>query len=550
MARAVTKKTGDVPKRRRSAKASAILPALVMELDAPGMTPLLRAGLGGLAAALRFLLLESNRSAPWPSPVGVGRGRAIVEPRRVSIEWNGAQPADVLKALFKGTFRVSSAGIISLAGTFEPNAPPNRPLAIVLQDGLKRTFLQHGKSTSKIGSIQTATEEIDDRRFAFEWQPYASFAHQEAWQQIAEALVDGTVELAGWSYPGAAQKHVRFAETRCEYSPAQALCALMALVGCLSFDVRPGRMGALIIPVPCDLVEFAALRPRLTPARPADAFVASLGDAVLRTEVVLRMDDIARRHHGVAATHGALLKALPWAPQQKSRCRTLGVESVPEPTLDQFAKIARALPTRLRATSTEDNDDGTGGYFVATSSLRAFVADNLASGQTWYAGFSTAATGGKKPRFLHYYRDRDRKNLGALYPEEKKGLIIMNEHLEEAERALVSSVHTAMRQRFGRISEETEGMAEATRKNRFASERERWRLAFSGAKTHEQIRAALANLWSLAGPNQQLRQSWEQILPLLRPNCWQAARDLSLVALASYQSASPLEDSTQADLSA
>lgn len=550
MAAVARKRSGEGKKARAiQSKARPITPSLVLEMYAPGMTPLLRAGLGGLAAALRFQLLENDQAAAWPSPVDIGGGRAVIEPRRITLEWGDAAPADVLQVMFTSAFRLSRTGIITLAGTFEPSLPPTRPLAIVLQDGLKRTFLQHGGSTQKDGTPKTASEEVDDQRFTFEWQPYGSFRHQSAWAQMEAALSPGTaVELAGWSYPGAAQKHVRYGETKCEYSVAQAIAACFALIGCLSFDVRPGRMGALIIPEPSNLIEFAITRPRLTPAGPADAVVASLGDAVLQTQLVLRMDEIARQYRGIATTHGILLKALPWASQQKSRCRTLDVDSVPEATLDIFDKLSRALPARLVAKPTGDDEEADGGCFVATSVLRAFVADNLAAGHRWYTGFATATTGGKKPRFLHYYRDRD--NLGALYPEERKGLIIMTENLDEAEKALVLSVHTALKQRFGRISKETESLPEATRKNRFAGERERWRLAFAGAKTHDQIRAALASLWSLAGPNQELRTSWEQIMPLVRAKYWQVARDLSLVALASYQGASRDEATTPEDPSA
>lgn len=121
----------------------------------------------------------------------------------------------------------------------------------------------------------------------------------------------------------------------------------------------------------------------------------------------------------------------------------------------------------------------------------------------------------------------------------------MNETLDDAERALVTSVHTALRQRFGQIAEETSSLPPQTRKNRFAGERERWRLAFAGSKTLDQVRAALADLWSRAGSNKELQSSWERILPLLRLRNWQVARDLALVALASYQSKADEKDLTQ-----
>lgn len=110
----------------------------------------------------------------------------------------------------------------------------------------------------------------------------------------------------------------------------------------------------------------------------------------------------------------------------------------------------------------------------------------------------------------------------------------MIEHLDEAERALVEAVQTALRQRFGQIAEQYKDNA-VGRNNRFERERERVRLAFAGARTHEQIRFALADLWSRAGTNPTLQRQWEQVLPLLRADRWQAARDLSLVALAAYR---------------
>src|SRR5262249_33717810 len=146
----------------------------------------------------------------------------------------------------------------------------------------------------------------------------------------------------------------------------------------------------------------------------------------------------------------------------------------------------------------EESDD----FFFTMSELRGFIADNLASGRPWYAGFSIAKTAEKSPRFIHYYRSKD--NLGALWPDEKKGLLTMIDHLDDAEQALVRSIHLAIRQRFGQIASEAEHSA--TMHKRFEGAREKWRLAFAGAKTLDQLRAALADLWSRAGFNAELRE--------------------------------------------
>lgn len=514
-------------------------PPLVIGLADPGMTPLLRAGLGGLAASLHAILRERSPALPWPSPIPIGPGTATVEAHRLCLMWGDKDPAKTLKALFDASFRVRKPeGIIELPGTWA-GGPPGIALAIALQVGLKRTFLQHGKVTSKVSSSKTVSVEIDGRTLPFDYQPYKGFVHQDAWKRIGAGLKDQrrAIPLAGWAYPGAAQRHIGFRSTSWLYTPPEALCACFAIVGCVSYPVPRISGGALVIVEPVDLVQFAAVRSQLTPRRAPEAYMSGVGDAVLAVNLALRMDAPAQRR-GVASTHGILLRATPWAPQQKSRVLALSLGAVPDSTLDRYETVVRTLPSSIRPTlghsKTAEEEPVERGSFPATSVLRGFITENIAAGAPWYKGFATATTGSKKPRFIHYYRDPEGRGLGALYPDDRRGLIAMLDHLEDFEKSLVRSVHVALRQRFGAIARESVGNP-ATMKNRFRNERDKWRLAFAGSKTPDQIRAALADLWSRAGSNRELRANWEQILPLLQPTRWQTARDLALIALASYQ---------------
>jgi CRISPR-associated protein Cas8a1/Csx13 len=509
------------------------------------MTPLLRAGLGGLAASLRAVALRRDAHASWPIPVEVGGGEVCVEPSRIVIDWKDAAPDSVLRALFDESFRIRQPpGLIDLPGIWEPARPFDTALASALQVGLKRTFLQHGKTTEKAGAQAVVSVEVDGTMMPVTLQPYSGFIHQtDGCAAVLEALERGFVELAGWAYPGAADRHTGLSgATKCSYDAAQALCAIFALVGCLSFEVpRSGGGGALVIVEPADLTRFAVVRPRLSPRRVADAYVTGPSDAVLAVHLALRMEEIASHGAAVAGAHGVALSSMPWSTQQKTRGATVSVSSIEPARLDLYDDIVRTLPSRIVTRAVDEDDaDGSAGFFPATSALRGFLAGNVASGRPWFAGFARATTGGKKPRFIHYYRAKD--NVGALYSEERKGLIAMLKHLEEAESALVRAVHVALRQRFGAIADESRDAAPQTMKNRFAGERDRWRMAFAGAKTPEQIRAALADLWSRAGSNRELRAHWQTVLPLLRAEHWEAARDLALIALASYQGTAPGED--------
>ncbi|AKQ70370.1 hypothetical protein A176_007282 [Myxococcus hansupus] len=501
---------------------------LSISLYAPGMTPLLRAGAGGLAASLRAILLGATPSASWPSPVSLGPGTATVSPEAIHFDWGGAAPEATLKPLFEASFRVKQ-GFIDLPGARRPNAPEPPPeLAAALHDALKVTFLQHGKSTQG-GTRKRITFEVDDQPVVVESQGYASFVHQGAWQNVLEALESGSTVLASWAYPGAAERHIGVRVTKVEYTAQEALCACFALVGCVSFKLPQLRGGAFVALAPTDLVCFARLRSGLTPGRLVDVAVAGASDAVLAAQLAMKLEAKGELGKVLGAAEAVALRQMPWNAQQKIRGAVVRQDTVSEDVLNAYEVAAAALKSKLRVRKPEGK--GEAGYFIATSALRAFITENLAAARPWFAGFATATTA--EGRFIHDYCGRD--NLGALLWDERKGLIAMHPKLKESEQWLVQSVHLALRSRFRGIYEDTKESPPATRSNRLKGERERLRLSFAGAKTPEQVRAALADLWSRAGPNRELQEHWKDILPLLGPERWRDARDLSLVALASYQ---------------
>lgn len=525
---------------------------LVIGLADPGMTPLLRAGLGGLASSLRAMLLRRDPGATWPSPVEFDGAEARVEPSRVSIDWRGSSPEKALRVLFDESIGFGAHGLVALAGTHSLDRPFDVALGAALQLGLKRTFLQHGPVTRGKTEISVVSAEIDGQMLAVNVERYSKLVHNEKGPSlVAKALHDGLVELASWVYPGATERHSNLAGTSCEYSAGQCLAALFAIVGCLSFDVpRSGGAGVLVIVEPSDLIAFAVTRSRLTPRNVAEAAITGPSEAVLAVYLALRIEEVAGKQKGVAAAHGVALKTVAWSPKQKTRTRTVSATSVPDELLDTYEEIVHSLPNRIRVVTSTDEDAETG-FFTVASVLRGFIAENLAAGRPWFASFASATVEQRNKRhmerrFIHYYWSRDAKNLGALRFEERQFLVAMLKHLEKAEVVLVRAVHQALRQRFGAIGEESKELSDEARGKRFKNERDRWRYAFAGSRTPQQIRAALADLWSRAGSNRELRDGWEVVLPLLRTEHWETARDLALVALASYQGASVEDDDSDA----
>lgn len=507
------------------------LAPLVVGIHDPGMSPMLRTGLGGLAASLRAIA-RSRGEKRWPVEVTLGGASFEVQRQRVVIDWHDSDPAKALEELFRHSFLVDRDGIMSCAAWYDGRHVPSLAVRARLQSALKGTFLHHGKFTEIRGSPIQRTDEIDDVRVTVEYQPYASFKHQRAHLDVAKAVRSGSVSLASWVYPGAVQRHVAYADTKCEYTAGQALAGCFAIAGSVSLNASRGGGGILVMLVPDDLIQFAKSRPTVTPMSVTDAVIAGVGDAVLLVESLLRAR-AAEERPGVAKAMSVLMRATPWETHRKLRVAVIE-GNVSADVLDTYETAARELKAKVRTRADDDEEqDDAGGFFVTTSALRAFIADNLAVGRRWFEGFSTARTPEKNARFIHTYRESD--NLGALFMEERPGLIKMTEdHLEDAEKSLVRSIHLALRQRFGAIADES-GSNEWTMKNRWKGERDRLRLAFAGSKTQEQVRAALADLWSRAGPNRELQENWEQVVVLLRAGRWQLARDLALVALASYR---------------
>ena len=221
---------------------------------------------------------------------------------------------------------------------------------------------------------------------------------------------------------------------------------------------------------------------------------------------------------------------------------TIHVQPADDQILERYERAANHLPPRIK---THVKKETTGKVknkvtterqesFRTDSIVRPLIAENLAIGRKWYAGFINLMTK-INPAIGKPYRDQ------ITYPEERKGLhdMINDEKMwdEAGERLVVQAVHEAIGRRLGKIRQETDGesakgLSQAT-KNRWERFREKLRLDFAGAKTESQVRFALMDLFSRAGNNSILREGWETVLPVIRRD-WHLARDLSLLALASY----------------
>ena len=535
---------------------------LTMTLFAPGMTAIHRAGLGGLACTLQAmerqneddLLLRTNK---LPGPVADGVYPWDITDDAVTLRFGKPTHArDYLKKLFAFAFSITPSGLIYLPGQHR-SKPSSDAILTALQSGFTLTFLQHGRVRALAKDVTSVSYDFAGDgvpSLVLEYKKCSGFKHQGCWEKLVGtdgSLVAGTITVDGPISPGTVIRHVAFtSHTGAEDPPERMLPLYFAMVGCLSLPVNRG-VAALIVPAVENLLEFLYDRPAMTPSTVMDCQIANAADAAFRAQVHLRESprrkaETRRRARqsmagsAIPACYAMTFTPTPWASQQKSRVATIHVPSGDDAVLDRYQLALLHLAPRIvtrtvresigrgkRKTTTERRES-----FRLDSIVRPLVAENLALGLKWYAGFVNLMTK-KNPATGKPYRDHlhfETKELHAMIAETKMWD-------QGGEQLVVEAIHQAMRQRMAQIRSETDGdtskvLSQAT-KNRWDRFRERLRLSLCGAKKEGDVRFALMDLFSRAGNIPALRGGWHHVLPVIRQD-WRLARDLGLLAHASY----------------
>jgi CRISPR-associated protein Cas8a1/Csx13 len=530
---------------------------LTMSLFGPGMSLLHRAGLGGLACTLKTMERQYEgrllSEAKLPAPFTDRQPPWDIDEQTVTLKFGKPEKAgEYLKRLYAFAFGIRKDGLIMLPG--QHATEPGAAVFADLQSGLTLTFLQHG-GVRQLAKEQTTLSYDPEGEgvpgVVVQFRKCSGFKHQDGWEDFVDktgCLVSGTIKVDGPISPGTVVRHVAYTgDTAAEDPPERMLPLYFALVGCLALPVNRG-VAALLVPEVENLLDFLYDRPAMTPTTATDCQIANSADAAFRAQVRVRDNPVRHAYLASRARTAIAGSALPgcyamtftptaWASQQKSRVATIRVPPGDDKILDRFDRALAHLPPRI-VTRTIKETTGRGRQkivrerresFRTDSIIRPMIAENLALSRPWYSGFIRLVTR-INPATGKPYRDQlsyERRGLHAM---------ISDEAMWDAagEATVVRAVHEAMRSRYGRIAEENKGNPVAMR-NRFGNEYDRWRLAFAGGKTADQFRKALCDLFSRAGSNPVLKQSWQDILPMLRADNWQHARDLALLALCSYQ---------------
>jgi CRISPR-associated protein Cas8a1/Csx13 len=177
----------------------------------------------------------------------------------------------------------------------------------------------------------------------------------------------------------------------------------------------------------------------------------------------------------------------------------------------------------------EDKESGLPTYWWSVPQTSDLVAENVVRGAPWWLGFA-----GLWQR-LRAETQGNQRQWAIRGEQEGLRTMVSDESVMPAgpEATLVRACHEAWRRRLGELNEQASS-AGTSRERLFEREYERTRISFARCKNAAMLRQTLTDFWSRSGTQPALQQGWGELLPLLSHR-WQEARDLALLALASYR---------------
>ncbi len=504
---------------------------MTLKLNAPGMTSLHKAGLAGLYMTLKAF--DKN-------DIEIEGLNWNLEEKNITLHWSEETPKNAFEKLVKKSFFIDDNGFIRLYG-LEANREMTLEQRHLLYQSLLNSFLQFGPHRPT-GNKKTLSYKLDQDSeksiFIKEFAPIKKIRQHEAVNDFIDknGKFNSNLNVAGWLYPGASQRHVAHNVTTLNESLNLALTLLFAPVGVIYYLIRSKAKGrksrlALLIPEIKDLNAYAEVRQVIASQGVIDLTASSSSDAALRMLIAIKANsstnEFAKRMSENFLCRIITFGIVSWNEKQKSRTATRTVISGKLKGFENYHLADSIFKNKWQQVQEKRDRKGEitepEHFFITTFCGREMIADNIANNKSWYHNISEYLANRETREQLYY----ERKELGQMVKEA--------EYENENERIFIEVCHEGWRRRMGKLGQR------ASRENTSFSnlankEREKLRTSLGRCKNAETLRETVIDFWSRAGSIEQLQGGGlAKILPLFDEKNWRKAKDLALLALISYQ---------------
>jgi len=445
---------------------------------------------GSAGAALALQELESKRcEAPltWE-----------VTEDAVSLKWDVCD-RDAVKWLLDQTYRITSDGYLDV-----PALKLNGQGHYIFTQGVLSTFLQHSKQRS-LGAAVSKSFVIDEGQpeIQLDVRPlltcYYTSALKEAFN--SKGMFKKEIALKGHHLPGLVECFVNGAY---QESPEGFLALLFLPLACGYYKLPDGR-SALVIPQVSNLKRWVNSRQEL-PGRTYRKFrSSSAGESALHFLLQEKTVEDARQFQ-VKYCEVYQLGKQTWDANQPYLKQAVYRIQVKDSVLKLYETAVQVFPAQIKRTNN-------GETWLAVSKVLPWICDNLITEKVWYADF---------------FEFRKRNNL-----YERKGLITMTEYFNAEEQILFDAVQ-------GAFSNYLRGqILQAQKQGRsldYGQVTDKVIYRMQRPSSQQEFAKALVDFLSQFRSKAARSHGAEIYHWIHREANWRQARDLTLLAIATYTS--------------
>lgn len=455
-----------------------------------------RAGIAGLALALSAID-PTNAPIHW-----------VVGEDTINLSWDDSD-LEAIQWLLQQTYR-SNQGYLEV-----PALKLDQQGRYIFTEGLMSTLLQHTKQRSREKQTVPLSFLVEDDQpeIRLDYRPvidcYYTRDVKDAFNP--KGAFKKEISIKGHHLPGLVECFVNGAYVE---SPSRFLALLFLPLACGYYQL-PGYRSALVIPEVRNLKEWVNLRRRM-PGRTYRNFrSSSAGESALHFLLQEKLIEDAQQFR-IDYCEVYQLGSQPWDGNQSYLKQAVHRVQVSNQVLDLYEIASRLLPPRVKL-----KQDGSGTW-LAESKVLALISDNLITHKAWYSGFF------------------EFRKSTPIYPEDRRGLIVMTEHLNADEQVLFNAVQGAF---SAYLREQIQQAQKQARPLDYGQVTDKVIYRLQRPSTQQDFATALVDFLSQFR-SKAARSVGPQIFWWVhQEENWRKARDLTLLAIATYQGKSKEEES-------
>jgi CRISPR-associated protein Cas8a1/Csx13 len=446
-----------------------------------------RAGIAGLALALSVL-------DPKDSPLSW----AVMEDA-VTLTWEGCDRS-VVKWLLDNTYQVTKDGYLDV-----PALTLDDQGHYIFTEGVLSTFLQHSQQRKRDATAVAKAFAIDEGQpeLKLEFRPLVSCYYTGDFKEAftSKGLFKSEISLKGQHLPGLVECFVNGAY---QESPTGFLSLLFLPLACGYYRL-PQYRSAVVIPEVMNLKQWVKRRKEFSGRTYRNFRSSCAGESALQflwQEKLLEDSQLERVNYCEVYQLGKQT----WDANQSYLKQAVYRVAVKPQTLDLYNAAVQHFPSKVRQTDK-------GEAWLAISKILPWICDNLVAEKAWYSGFF------------------EFQKRNEIY--ERGGLIKMTETITGTEQILFDTVQ-------GSFSAYLRGqIVQATKQGRkldYGRVTDKVIYRMQRPSTQKEFAKALVDFISQFRSKASRGVGLDVYQWVHREENWQKARDLTLLAIATYTS--------------